>query len=638
MQLQPIFKRIFITISIIGLVAVVSQLLGAVIMIPAIQVTHSSKQAKFTGYSTQYQKLSMRAQGAFTTTDFLNKQGNVQITEHSSQQTQSAISLRGFGENAAENVLVLIDDIPLTSFTTIGPNINSLLVDNIQSIDVMPGSYGVLYGDGAIGGVVNIITAVPEASKTNVTLGIGNNAQSTAQLFFSRRLSSDFSFSAGGLFYATNHDQPHNQQTNQNLNVVMNYETQRDVAKLIALIYRNQIQIPQALVWNGTATTSITNNYSITNGQSLSLQNYVWMSDRLKWDTSLLGQATQMNGIVTIPFTTHQQSLLWDNRFHYSKWLETGFTLQGQEYALRNQAVNSEATALMATAFVRATIQLLHHLDAIIGARYAYQGMSASPNPLLNINTTSNVPVNEEGLVWHINPRWKLYLRHDSNYRFASANEKVWVPSNVTNLKTQTGNSYETGLHWDQNNNVFSLGFYWLDLDNEIAYDPIPTTDAPFGKVTNLPPTRRLGVDASDTIQLNTFVSLNGQVSVVDAYFRSGNYASNNVPGVSLVNASVNVTYAQLRDWSVSIGEVYHSSFYAAYDLLNAGDKMPGYFITNFNVVKEWRIFEANLEVNNLLNKHYVRFAQYNVGPPPSILYYPSDGISVLFRLSAELS
>ena len=70
--------------------------------------------------------------------------------------------MRGFGEQASRNILILVNGIRLTDMTMGGANLSTINVDDIYEIEIVKGgSAGVLFGDGATGGAVNIITKNP---------------------------------------------------------------------------------------------------------------------------------------------------------------------------------------------------------------------------------------------------------------------------------------------------------------------------------------------------------------------------------------------------------------------------------------------------------------------------------------------
>ncbi|MGL5312218.1 MAG: TonB-dependent receptor [Peptostreptococcaceae bacterium] len=85
------------------------------------------------------------------------------------QGSDKIIDLRGQGENAKTNVQVLVDGIQINSLDTsmTATPINTLDVNIIERIEVIPGGGAVLYGSGTAGGVVNIITKSGQGFRGN---------------------------------------------------------------------------------------------------------------------------------------------------------------------------------------------------------------------------------------------------------------------------------------------------------------------------------------------------------------------------------------------------------------------------------------------------------------------------------------
>lgn len=92
------------------------------------------------------------------------------------QGADKIIDLRGQGENAKTNVQVLVDGVQINSLDTsmTATPINTLDVNVIERIEVIPGGGAVLYGSGTAGGVVNIITKSGAGFRGNIGY---NNSQ-----------------------------------------------------------------------------------------------------------------------------------------------------------------------------------------------------------------------------------------------------------------------------------------------------------------------------------------------------------------------------------------------------------------------------------------------------------------------------
>jgi iron complex outermembrane receptor protein len=74
--------------------------------------------------------------------------------------SQSSISLRGIPN--ANRTLILKDGIPLNNAYTGDVHWGALAPEDMERIEVVKGPFSSLYGGNAMGGVVNIITKMPE--------------------------------------------------------------------------------------------------------------------------------------------------------------------------------------------------------------------------------------------------------------------------------------------------------------------------------------------------------------------------------------------------------------------------------------------------------------------------------------------
>jgi len=90
--------------------------------------------------------------------ELLRGQAGVHVSDIFGDGSQATIDLRGFGPTAGSNTLVLIDGRKLNnSADGASPDLSLIDIDDIAQIEILQGSSGVLYGNQAVGGVVNII-------------------------------------------------------------------------------------------------------------------------------------------------------------------------------------------------------------------------------------------------------------------------------------------------------------------------------------------------------------------------------------------------------------------------------------------------------------------------------------------------
>ncbi len=102
---------------------------------------------------------------------------------------QTTVDLRGFGATAVSNTLILINGRRVNDIDMQGVDLSTIPRDSIQRIEITKGNSGaVLYGDNAMGGVINIVTKTgvtgpPLAARIEVGAGILRPAPSRSDGF-----------------------------------------------------------------------------------------------------------------------------------------------------------------------------------------------------------------------------------------------------------------------------------------------------------------------------------------------------------------------------------------------------------------------------------------------------------------------
>ena len=66
--------------------------------------------------------------------------------------------MRGFGETANANTLIMVDGRRLNNMDIGVPDLNSISLKDVKRVEIIQGSAGTLFGVQVVGGVINIIT------------------------------------------------------------------------------------------------------------------------------------------------------------------------------------------------------------------------------------------------------------------------------------------------------------------------------------------------------------------------------------------------------------------------------------------------------------------------------------------------
>jgi iron complex outermembrane recepter protein len=111
----------------------------------------------------------IRVSGAKLLSEVLRTQAGIQLTDSDGSGARNVTaSMRGL--SGANNVLVLVDGRKLNNPSLAAPALNTVALKDVERIEIVQGSAGVLYGDQAVGGVINIITRRATAGEVDGTV------------------------------------------------------------------------------------------------------------------------------------------------------------------------------------------------------------------------------------------------------------------------------------------------------------------------------------------------------------------------------------------------------------------------------------------------------------------------------------
>lgn len=571
------------------------------------------------------------------------EQSIVRLTHPSGDSSQSALSIRGFGDNAQANSLILIDGFPLTNPSLLAPNINAIALIDIAKVTIIQGSEGSLWGDQAVGGVVMIETRHPEHWMRDLFLGIGNQNQKFFSGLLGNQFANGFFFKIFGFADSNDHDRAHNQQRDYNLRL----EGGRDYSNGMSLInmqtYTTQINFPGGLTaaqfMDNPRQATNNKNYFKYNTTLLQLLNKQLLSAHWLLETRLAQQKIMGKGFVFLNSTINEWQNNVEPRFigqinQYK--ITVGYYGLANYYQLKNRLNLNQARSQQHHVYLQTSFPIRKEIQATLGTRSAWQIMRTEKIQGQPISSTSHIWVGEMGLRLQPSAAWELFLRRDGNFRFVKANEATWTPANVSILKAQTGVSYEAGIGWSQALQKTQLRFYVLNLQNEIAFDTQQTPEEPFGSFNNFPRTQRLGFTLTEHYQFSPSIVLDGQLNYVNPKVTAGVFSGKQIPAVPLWNGNLGLAYQFTTNWLVKYYILYTGARFASDDLENTGSKLPPYWLNN--VALQYMLTWCNIsaEIENLFNQTYAAYALFDTSSHEK-LFYPGAGRSYLLTLKINI-
>ena len=111
--------------------------------------------------------------------DILAREGGLVQRNFMGHDKKAAVDIRGMGETSVSAVLVTVDGIRINPSDMAGPDLSTITLDQVERIEILHGAGSVLYGDGAVGGVINIITKKPGGKPRGSIKTEGGSYQTT---------------------------------------------------------------------------------------------------------------------------------------------------------------------------------------------------------------------------------------------------------------------------------------------------------------------------------------------------------------------------------------------------------------------------------------------------------------------------
>ena len=552
--------------------------------------------------------------------DVLRNQAGVQIRDTIGDGNRAAISLRGFGENAINNTLVLVDGRRLNQPALSGPDLNSVPLANIERIEIIRGAGTVLYGDQAVGGVINIVTRTPESNEAYIESSLGSHDLEAYRGYVSQQLGAGFSAYASGETRNSDNYRDHNNASYDDAFARLRHDHARGWALYEYQTIDDELLYPDSLTraqrqddrkqsfssnWNDRKTQ--VHRFALQQALSdIWTGNMDYSHSDQDGTGSFYGKFTQGTRVETF---SPRITARWDNTRGHSEWL-IGHDHITSDYEYLSAFSSTVSRQTQRDWYSQFSQGLGQDLSLTLGYRASEAEDRSRGTASHHTDREGSTSL---GLSWQATGQTRLFIKREDVLRWANVDENAFVSPGVTYLKPQTGVSWESGVEWGDGQQRYQASLYRLDLHDELMYDPLAVgPNSPFGfdgANINLDKTRRQGLLLEGQRQLSERLSLNGQYSFTDSEYRDGNFEGNEVPWVARHTASAALNYQLLQGLSSYLEVVYTGSRYPVSDEANSDSKLGGYTLYNAALKYDYQQFTGKLRVNNLTGKRYDAFA-----------------------------
>jgi iron complex outermembrane receptor protein len=120
-----------------------------------------------------------------TVAEVLGREANLNIQSYFGRDKGATVDMRGFGATAVSNVLVLVDGVRLNASDLSGADLSSVALSQVERIEVLRGGGAVRYGDGAVGGIIHVLTRRPRSGPLKGEFEARTASYDTQELRFS---------------------------------------------------------------------------------------------------------------------------------------------------------------------------------------------------------------------------------------------------------------------------------------------------------------------------------------------------------------------------------------------------------------------------------------------------------------------
>lgn len=598
------------------------------------------------------------ASPARTVPDLLRTVAGVHVSDITGNGQDFTVDLRGFGETAGLNTLVLVDGRRINEPDLSGTDWTLIPLDRVQRIEIVRGGRGsVLYGDNAAGGVVNIITKDGGGpAKAGAEVAAGSYGTFTSRVSGSGS-AGNLSYALSGGYMNTDGYRDNSGSEAKNAGLSLRYFLgDRAAFDLSSGYHKDDTDLPGALTQAQMATLprtatvhpndfSKTEDYYFKGGgelffltnSSLRMDLSYRQRDWLSYSSYVGGNFTGDTGTDTVAFTPHV--VIREKVAGLPNKLILGFDHRESTEDIDNRSIYFgtpthgvfELKKNDNGAYVHDEITPVHRLS--LSAGYRHDRVKYSFQPSTPAEDVFSEDLYTTGLNYRYHGRSYLYTSYGKSFRYPVLDElfSFFTSTVEPGLQPQTTNDWEVGVrHYLTASFFINLNYFHLRTHHEIFFNPVAYANE------NLDgPTRRQGVELTVAKDFG-WAQLSGSYTYTDAEILGGQFAGEDVPNVPEHQASVNALVPLPRGFSLALSGTYVGKRPFISDFANAFPEMDSYVVLNAKLKYHWRQLTAFLDVNNLLNEKYSEYGVigYDSNGNEVRSYYPSPEANFLAGIS----
>jgi len=599
----------------------------------------------------------IRTSTAATVPELLKLQAGIRVRDLSGSPGLQ-VDMRGFGIFGDQNTLVLLDGVRVSENEQTPVNWGAIPLSAIERIEILRGSGAVLYGGGATGGTINIITKRAARGEKSVTLGGGAGTYGTGDLRAGFNVGGDnlaLRVNASGL--DTDNYRVNNRLRQRNLQADLRATGNNGAVTLKFGVDEQDLQLPgsisEAQIAANRRQAATPFDFSSRSGRYVNLGAELKLGEaELAANLAYRDKDASASFFVGTPFRNNVDTdmktwsfaprlkLRWGvgsvrNTFiaglDWDDWdfdSQAGPAVVGRPHAVqRNRALYMQNTTALTPA---ATVSLGVRAHEV---KYA---VNDAANPGAADSRRRDLHAYEVAARYRASEQLSFYGKFGYSFRVPNVNDIYNLfAAAVTILEPQRSRDREAGIELSSGGARYRFALYQMDLDDEIFFDPVTFNNR------NLPPTRRYGAEVEGQWSLGP-ARLFANYTYAISEFRSGSFggvslAGKRVPLVPRHAANFGVAWDLAARTTLSAVAAYvGEQVFDADETDTFGRKMPSYTVVDLKLVHRTGGWQLAAAIRNLTNERYFSYGVFTGFPTFSALPAPERSVFVSAQYSFQ--
>lgn len=598
----------------------------------------------------------IRKSAVRTLPELLSLSAGVQVrNSFGNNAARSTLDIRGFGSTGTQNSLILLDGKRLNDIDQSAINYAAIPLDNILRVEVIRGAGGVIYGDGAVGGVINIITraAAPDEKRIKLrqTIASYDTYESSVNAVYGTETTS---FNLYANYIDSDGYRDNNELDQKNLLGDLRYQLNN-----IELFSKFGLSAQKlGLPGNRTVNPATGLNELADDRRGTNEPNNYANEDLTFFTSGINGQTGKgLQYIIDFGWRGKEQESFFENQSRYIEtelntlfvtprliWkfgndavnhrIDTGVDVYHYSYdsviannkTNRNRPIrNLDATQTSYAVYLNDLVKLNQATSVQLGSRIQHvrlsakddfnstaPGASAFDAEAADFDNSDTEYLFNLGAKHRYSNAFFVFTNVGQSVRFANIDDRnqlsfappLFTPSReFTDLKPQQSRHLDLGIGYNKDRLDMTLTAYYMRLEDEIYFNPSSFLNE------NLDKTERYGFESSVAIKWSENTSTIANYSYTRSRFRDGAFEGNNVPLVPRNSFSFIGQYSPVKNLDFNAQWNYVGSRYFANDLSNSFFKrIDGYSTVDAKLLYRYKDVDIEVAANNLMDERFFDF------------------------------